>query len=218
VRITANPVILNPYQSLVSLYSHPYNRENPAGAVWRFLRWHFHKRLIGKKWIAEVWGGRKAIFYPDSRESMFLAYNHVRDWTEFTFMRRFLHESDLAIDVGANIGVYTLWLSTCIGEQGHTRNRNICVTNKLFTYLLAGVPFVATDTDGQRRVCEDLPEATRSVPSGSRRRWLKLSSRYCVTRRRTGQRDRPLGTRGRSSAIGTWSSKCFWTLLMTASL
>jgi len=51
-------------------------------------------------------------------------------------------------------------------EQGHTRNRNICATNKLFTYLLAGVPFVATDTDGQRRVCEDLPEATRQCAIG----------------------------------------------------
>ena len=51
-------------------------------------------------------------------------------------------------------------------EQGHTRNRNICATNKLFTYLLAGVPFVATDTDGQRRICEDLPEATRQCAIG----------------------------------------------------
>ena len=51
-------------------------------------------------------------------------------------------------------------------EQGHTRNRNICATNKLFTYLLAGVPFVATDTDGQRRVCEGLPEATRQCAIG----------------------------------------------------
>jgi len=51
-------------------------------------------------------------------------------------------------------------------EQGHTRNRNICVTNKLFTYLLAGVPFVATDTEGQRCICEDLPEATRLCSIG----------------------------------------------------
>jgi len=209
---------LNPYQSLVSLYSHPYNRENPAGAVWRFLRWHFHKRLIGKKWIAEVWGGRKAIFYPDSRESMFLAYNHVRDWTEFTFMRRFLHESDLAIDVGANIGVYTLWLSTCIGEQGHTCNRNICVTNQLFTYLLASVPFVATDTDGQRRVCEDLPEATRQCAVGEPEALAEAIQSLLRDEETHRTADRPLGTRGRSSAIGTWSSKCFWTSLMTASL
>ena len=46
-------------------------------------------------------------------------------------------------------------------EMGETVNRDLCVTNKLFTYLLAGLPFVATDTAGQRGVCAALPDATR---------------------------------------------------------
>ena len=46
-------------------------------------------------------------------------------------------------------------------EMGETVNRDLCVTNKLFTYLLAGLPFVATDTTGQRAVCAALPDATR---------------------------------------------------------
>ncbi len=45
-------------------------------------------------------------------------------------------------------------------------NRTICLTNKLFTYLLAGVPFVATDTPGQRPVVEDLPEVARLYAPG----------------------------------------------------
>lgn len=51
-------------------------------------------------------------------------------------------------------------------EMGETVNRDLCVTNKLFTYLLAGLPFVATDTTGQRAVCERLPEATRLYDAG----------------------------------------------------
>ena len=39
-------------------------------------------------------------------------------------------------------------------ETGETENRQVCVTNKIFTYLLAGVPSVATDTEGQRGVAE----------------------------------------------------------------
>ncbi|MCS3956561.1 glycosyltransferase involved in cell wall biosynthesis [Salinibacter ruber] len=46
-------------------------------------------------------------------------------------------------------------------------NRTICLTNKLFTYLLAGVPFVATDTPGQRAVVEDLPEVARLYAPGA---------------------------------------------------
>ena len=45
-------------------------------------------------------------------------------------------------------------------------NRDLCVTNKLFTYLLAGLPTVATATTGQRGVCDGLPEATRLVAPG----------------------------------------------------
>jgi glycosyltransferase involved in cell wall biosynthesis len=51
-------------------------------------------------------------------------------------------------------------------EQPRTRNRQLCVTNKIFTYLLAGIPALATDTEGQRRVCAHAPEATRLVPAG----------------------------------------------------
>lgn len=51
-------------------------------------------------------------------------------------------------------------------EQPRTWNRRVCVTNKIFTYLLAGVPAVATATEGQRRVCNRAPEATRLVAAG----------------------------------------------------
>src|SRR5262249_27923600 len=39
-------------------------------------------------------------------------------------------------------------------EQPINRNRLITVTNKLFTYMLAGIVPVATDTEGQREVVE----------------------------------------------------------------
>lgn len=42
-----------------------------------------------------------------------------------------------------------------------SKNRTICLTNKLFTYLLAGIPFVATDTTGQRPVVKNLSEVAK---------------------------------------------------------
>ena len=49
-------------------------------------------------------------------------------------------------------------------EQPHTRNREVCVTNKIFTYLLAGVPAVATETEGQRRICAHAPDGDAARP------------------------------------------------------
>lgn len=52
-------------------------------------------------------------------------------------------------------------------EQPVTVNRDLCLTNKLFTYLVAGVPAIATDTEGQRPVGEAAPGAVLLVPPGS---------------------------------------------------
>lgn len=44
-------------------------------------------------------------------------------------------------------------------EQPDTLNRAICATNKLFTYLVAGLAVAATDTPGQRRILDEAPGA-----------------------------------------------------------
>lgn len=47
-----------------------------------------------------------------------------------------------------------------------SRNKQLCVSNKLFTYLLAGIPVVATETKGQRRVCRPIGSAVRLYSPG----------------------------------------------------
>lgn len=49
-------------------------------------------------------------------------------------------------------------------EQAESRNRDICITNKMFAYLLGGLPVLATDTLGQRYVHRQAPEAVRLCP------------------------------------------------------
>jgi len=51
-------------------------------------------------------------------------------------------------------------------EHPVSRNRQICVTNKLFTYLLSGLPFVATETPGQRPIVESLSNAAHGYAPG----------------------------------------------------
>ena len=51
-------------------------------------------------------------------------------------------------------------------EQPVSRNRQVCVTNKLFTYLLGGLAIAATDTEGQRGILETIPEAGFLYRSG----------------------------------------------------
>lgn len=46
-------------------------------------------------------------------------------------------------------------------ETDVSENRRICLTNKIFTYLLAGVPVVMSDTPAQSRLAPDLGVAAR---------------------------------------------------------
>lgn len=49
-------------------------------------------------------------------------------------------------------------------EQMDVRNRQLCLTNKAFTYILAGVAVAITDTPGQHVLGVDLGRATALVP------------------------------------------------------
>jgi glycosyltransferase involved in cell wall biosynthesis len=56
-------------------------------------------------------------------------------------------------------------VETCAGydaglalEQGQVQNSELCLSNKAFTYVLAGLAVVFTDTRGQRRIARDLGE------------------------------------------------------------
>ena len=46
-------------------------------------------------------------------------------------------------------------------ETDVSENRRICLTNKIFTYLLAGVPVIMSDTPAQELLAPDLGQAAR---------------------------------------------------------
>lgn len=51
-------------------------------------------------------------------------------------------------------------------EKPETLNRNLCLTNKIFTYLLAGNAIVATNTTGQKTIMENIGGAGFSYEPG----------------------------------------------------
>jgi glycosyltransferase involved in cell wall biosynthesis len=51
-------------------------------------------------------------------------------------------------------------------DCGMPLNRELCMTNKAFTYILAGVPVVMADTAGQRALGHDLGAGAALVPGG----------------------------------------------------
>jgi glycosyltransferase involved in cell wall biosynthesis len=50
------------------------------------------------------------------------------------------------------------------GETRHTMNKEVALGNKLFSYLLAGIPIVMSDTPAHRSLASDLSAAARLYP------------------------------------------------------
>jgi FkbM family methyltransferase len=101
-----------------TMYAHPYNRRKPMFALYRLARWQLHKRWGKGGKAYRYWGTRDIVCYPDSRESMWLIYNYYMDWDEFHFIQRYVRADSIVLDVGANIGIYTLWLSQFVKDEG----------------------------------------------------------------------------------------------------
>lgn len=51
-------------------------------------------------------------------------------------------------------------------ERGEIENADVCVSNKLFTYMAAGLAIIASETEGQRRVASAIAPAVASYRPG----------------------------------------------------
>ena len=88
-------------------------------AVFRALEWQVSKRITGKARDIRVFGGLKLRCYPDSPSASLVIYcDESPDYHEMHFIRRYLRPKDVFLDVGANIGVYTLLAVSQVGDEG----------------------------------------------------------------------------------------------------
>ena len=81
------------------------------------------------------------------------------------------------------------------------RNRQLCLTNKAFTYILAGLPVAITDTPGQHALGVDLGRAAALVPPGD---VGALAARVCALGRRSGRARLRQARRRGSAALRRW--------------
>ena len=65
-------------------------------------------------------------------------------------------------------------------EPGHTTNNRIALSNKLFTYLLAGVPVLASDTEAQVEIAGQLPDAIFTYPKDKADQLARQIDRLCL--------------------------------------
>jgi FkbM family methyltransferase len=90
------------------VWAHPANRGSRVPALVRLVRFQFRSRVLHQRTLVRL-GGRSSIWaYPFRHAASKVVYGNPPDYPEMLVWQRILHSGDLFVDVGANVGTYTI--------------------------------------------------------------------------------------------------------------
>ncbi len=108
---------MNLLDILKSITNHPLTRNNRSAAVWRFFKWQVGKLITKKPTIHLFTEQSKLIIQKGMTGATGNLYCGLQDFEEMSFLLHFLRPDDLFIDIGANIGSYTVLASGQVGAK-----------------------------------------------------------------------------------------------------
>ena len=97
------------------IWFHPLNQNNRLAAVWRMMSFQISSRIIKAPIILPFVNGTHLITSQGMRAGTSEWYCGLREYEDMSFLLHTLQSGDLFIDVGANIGSYSILAGTCKG-------------------------------------------------------------------------------------------------------
>lgn len=95
-------------KTLDHIWRHPNCRQHRIQSVLSFFSWQVYKRLTHRHWDLQLLPNVKLRCYPDSTSASAVLYCKLYDYDDMNFLLRYLRAEDSFLDIGSNIGVYTL--------------------------------------------------------------------------------------------------------------
>jgi FkbM family methyltransferase len=104
-------------QTLKFITSHPLNRRDKLRSIIRFARWQLGSRLAPGTIVFDWINGSKFLVKPGETGLTGNIYAGLHEFPEMGFLLHFLRRDDLFVDVGANVGSYTILASAAVGSR-----------------------------------------------------------------------------------------------------
>lgn len=101
-----------PLQILQFLSSHPIARKNLPYSLFRVLYWHFITFLAKDGFIFKFIGSIRLLAFKGNHSVSGNFYTGLFSYEEMGFLIHFLRPNDIFIDVGANVGIFSLLASS----------------------------------------------------------------------------------------------------------
>ena len=99
--------------------SHPINRNNKIKSIIRFIKWQIGSRLVPGV-IVYDWINRSKFLVRTGETALTgNIYSGLYEFEDMAFLLHVLRKDDLFIDVGANVGSYTILACSAIGASGY---------------------------------------------------------------------------------------------------
>jgi FkbM family methyltransferase len=95
-------------QSLKYILNHPNTKNQQIFSVLKYLGWKLYKSLTNHYLDVQILPNLKVRCFPKSHSSDCIIHCGLYDYNEMKFLLRYLRDGDSFIDIGANIGIYTL--------------------------------------------------------------------------------------------------------------
>jgi FkbM family methyltransferase len=102
---------MGPISTIKFILNHPLARLNRSAALWRYFRWQVGSRLAPAMLIDFV-GDTKMLVSRGMTGATGNIYCGLHEFEDMAFTSHFLRKGDLFVDVGANIGSYSLLAAT----------------------------------------------------------------------------------------------------------
>lgn len=99
------------------IWSHPENRGRRVRAVGGYAAWQLWQRTVRRPWTLTLTPARRIRCHPHSPIAAAVLYYRLPDPMEMRFLLDYLDDGDVFVDVGANLGLYTVLASSVPGVR-----------------------------------------------------------------------------------------------------
>lgn len=99
------------------ILSHPLNRQAKLSAIRRYVAWQIGSRIVPGPVAVPFVNDAMLLVKPGMLGATRNIYGGLEEFEEMSFLLHLLRKRDLFVDVGANIGAYTVLASRSVGAR-----------------------------------------------------------------------------------------------------
>ena len=106
-------------KTLRYILNHPLNRPHRVAAMKRFVNWQFGSRMVPGAVLIDWVDDAKMVIQPGDHGLTGNIYCGLQEFEDMSYLLNVTTPEDLFIDVGANIGAYSILACKARGAKGH---------------------------------------------------------------------------------------------------